>query len=135
MRERPGGAAKVHILADVIPPLGASGTPAAREADFQSHTVANFEAVFRDFLSHRLHHTCRLVAQRKRLSDENVTISIVAVVMQVRAAEASSSNGDLELVRARGFECTAFLDGGLGQPHAVSTELMRGRTVLRSLTP
>ena len=72
------------------------------------------------------------MAERQRLLDQDVAIAVVAVVMQVGAAEAGAADADLEVVGAWGEDGAGFLvalSACVGEFRAWS------RTIRKSLAP
>lgn len=89
-------AAEAQIFADVVAALVAASAGSARQADFESDLVADFEVC--DAGADGGDDAGALVAERQGLADEDVAIAVVGVVVQVAAAEAGGGNADLEFV-------------------------------------
>lgn len=107
VRKRLGRAPKLHASADVVSPAVAVLAAFARQADLERDAIARLEV--RDTRSHGDDGAAGFVAQRQRLAHEDVAIAVVAKVVQVRAAEASGLDGDLDLVRRGSLETALFL--------------------------
>jgi hypothetical protein len=72
---------KLHLLADIIPAFLTSVTMFTRLPDLERNFVSNFEAF--DIGTNADYYARRFVAQRHGLSDNNVAIAVVSVVMEI----------------------------------------------------
>lgn len=107
VRKGLGRAPELHAPADVVSPAVAKLAALARQADLERDPVARLEV--RDARSHGNNGAAGFVAQRQRLAHEDVAIAEVAEVVQVRAAEASGLNSDLDFVCGGSWEAAFFL--------------------------
>ena len=103
-----GGAAEPHLAADVVAALEAERALAARLADLEGDLVADLEAC--DARADGGHDARRLVAERQGLPHQDVAVAEVVEVVQVRAAETRSLDGDLDLVGGGRGQLAFFLD-------------------------
>lgn len=110
MGEGLGGAAELHVAADVVAAGAAQLAALAGLADLEGDAVA--DAQRRDGRAHGRDQAGRLVAQRERLPHHNVPVAEVVVVVQVRAAEPRRLDGHAHVVRARRGQFPLFLAGG-----------------------
>lgn len=102
-----GGASEAHGLADVVTTFGAPGTCAAGQPDLQGDFVTDLKA----------HHlwadgddrASRLMAERHGFLDEDISIAIVVVVVQIGPTEARSMDCHLQLARGWAGDGSAFL--------------------------
>jgi hypothetical protein len=81
MREGLCGTAETHTGADVVATSYTVTAFLARDANFKSDLITGFESCHTG--TNYLHHPRRLVTQRHRLTDEDVAIAEVIVVMLV----------------------------------------------------
>lgn len=88
-------AAEPHLQADVVAALFAEGAGTAGKTDFEGDAVANFEGCY--FGADGCDCAGGFVAETHGLAHDKVAIAAVGVVMQVRAAESSSCDGDLDV--------------------------------------
>jgi hypothetical protein len=86
MRECLGRAPEPHLRAEVVLASLTKLARLARKSDFQGDSVARLES--RDAGADGLDDSGRLMAEGHWLSDEDVAIAVVLVVVQVRAANA-----------------------------------------------
>ena len=100
MREALCATPEPHSLANIIPPLLAPLACLTWQTDFQRYFIANTKVL--DFRANTNNYTCRLMAKRKWLLHDNVAITVVPVVVKIRAAEACGAYADLEVCWAWG---------------------------------
>lgn len=114
--------AEGHLPADVVAALLAQLALAAGQADLEGHVVAGPEVCHGR--AHRRHGPRRLVAQGHGLPHLDVAVAVVAVVVQVRAAEAGRLDGHQDLGGLEVWEGALFLawvlGGGVPLPLALS---------------
>jgi len=85
MRECFCAASKLHFFADVVPPLLTSVALFARLPYFEGYFISR-----RKFLDHGSDgddDACGLMAKRHRLANDDVAVTVVPIVMQVRTTE------------------------------------------------
>lgn len=88
-----------HLLAKIISPLSANGTLTTRDADFESHSVTDLEAI--DLCSDTHHHTRRFMTKRERCTSTKVTVGEFLVVADIRTAYAGGPDLNLEFPGGR----------------------------------
>lgn len=108
MRKRLGRAPEPHATADIIPTIAAVITVTARHANLESNTVTSSQILHRR--ADCDNSTAGFMAEGKGLADEDVTVAVMAKVVEVGAAEAGGLDGDLDLVAGGGGELTLFLE-------------------------
>lgn len=99
--------AEGHLPADVVAALGAQLALAAGQADLEGHVVAGLEVCHRR--ADGGDGAGRLVAQGHGLTHLDVAVAVVAVVVQVGAAEAGRLDGHQDFVRLEVWEGALFL--------------------------
>ena len=102
-----GRGAEGHLPADVVAALGAQLALAAGEADLEGDVVARFQSCHAR--AHRRHGPRRLVAQGHGLPHLDVAVAVVAVVVQVGAAETRRLDCHQDFGGLEGRDCALFL--------------------------
>jgi hypothetical protein len=102
---------KPHLLAKVIPPFPTDLTLTTRNADFESDSVSDREAI--DLWSNAHHHSRSLMSKRKRSTSAQVAIGEFFVVAYIGATDTRRFNLDLQLARKRFGNAAYFLDLGV----------------------
>lgn len=108
--KRLGRAPKLHQVANIIPSLFTSLAFPTGYSYFQGDTVSNLEAIH--LRSYCADDSSRLMAQSQGLSNLNVAITEVLVIVYVRTAKSGGTNGNLELCWPGGFQDSIFLSVG-----------------------
>lgn len=100
-------APELHLPTDVVALSIAVLATLARQSDFERHAVTSLQVRHRG--ADGGDETAGLVAKGQRLTDNDVAVAVVIVVVQVGAAETGGLNSDLDFVGGRSRKLSRFL--------------------------
>jgi len=94
VRVRLGATPELHSRADIVPAGTALPTLPTRNANLQRNSISN-TPFLPHALSHRRDNTGRLMPEDQGSFDNYITVAIVIVIVQVRAAEGCGTDRNL----------------------------------------